>query len=313
MSTIKIVGVGLILSLLSAAVHAGTKHYYYTDAQGTVLAKADAGGNILATYDYRPYGAQALGTAPSGPAGYTGHVNDPDTGLVYMQARYYDPEMGRFLSVDPVEPSAGGMFGFNRYDYANNNPTINLDPDGRQTSGQACRTFRECAFQNWQSGGSGNGGESGEGSLWDRIKNSFRRRTQTEQAADLRKFYAGLGAYDPVTGKTIDIASLSDAELITFNKEHRQDFANGGWSVAAGAIGRGSTRITTPQARDLADRLGFRQVRRDWNTHGQAVFEKDGRYITPDVDSHSGGTWKELNSRGQRIATLDHELNVIGK
>jgi hypothetical protein len=48
-----------------------------------------------------------------------------------MQARYYDPEVGRFLSVDPVEPSVGNAFNFNRYTYANNNPSRYTDPDGR--------------------------------------------------------------------------------------------------------------------------------------------------------------------------------------
>jgi len=118
------------LLLLAGVAHAGTRHYYYTDPQGTVLAKADAQGNIIATYDYAPYGSQALGTAPNGP-GYTGHVNDPDTGLVYMQARYYDPAVGRFLSTDPVGPTPGNTFNFNRYDYANDNPGRYIDPDGR--------------------------------------------------------------------------------------------------------------------------------------------------------------------------------------
>jgi len=147
MSTMKIVGIWLILSVLSAAAHAGTKHYYYTDAQGTVLAKTDAQGNILATHDYKPYGAQVLGTPPSGPTGYTGHVNDPDTGLVYMQARYYDPDLGRFLSVDPVGPTPNKVFGFNRYNYVNNNPVINVDPDGRykcETGDKAfCQRIRD--------------------------------------------------------------------------------------------------------------------------------------------------------------------------
>jgi len=127
------------LVLLAGVAHAGTHHYYYTDPQGTVLAKADAQGNIIASYDYAPYGTQALGTAPSGP-GYTGHVNDPESGFVYMQARYYDPSVGRFLSVDPVAPSLGGLFNFNRYDYANNNPINHTDPDGR-CSDATCGTM----------------------------------------------------------------------------------------------------------------------------------------------------------------------------
>ena len=125
-----LVWLAFVFAVLGAPTQAGTVTYVYTDAQGTPLAKADANGNIIATFDYAPYGAQALGTPPSGP-GYTGHVNDPDTGLVYMQARYYDPAVGRFLSVDPVRPAPGDGFNFNRYSYANNNPIRYVDPDGR--------------------------------------------------------------------------------------------------------------------------------------------------------------------------------------
>ena len=121
---------------LGAIAHAGTVTYVYSDPQGTPLAEADANGNITATFDYRPYGVQALGAAPNGP-GYTGHVNDPDTGLVYMQARYYDPVVGRFLSVDPVGPSAGDPFSFNRFAYADSNPIMVTDPTGRQICNSA--------------------------------------------------------------------------------------------------------------------------------------------------------------------------------
>jgi RHS repeat-associated protein len=63
--------------------------------------------------------------------GYTGHDMDADTGLTYMQQRYYDPVLARFLSVDPVssDPSSGGNF--NRYWYGGNNPYRFVDPDGR--------------------------------------------------------------------------------------------------------------------------------------------------------------------------------------
>lgn len=123
----------LALLLVTSLAQAGTKHYYYTDPQGTVLAKADASGAIIATYDYAPYGTAvaSMSPAPNGP-GYTGHVNDPDTGLIYMQARYYDP-IGRMLSVDPIGPTPGNVFTFNRYGYANNNPSTFTDPDGKKS------------------------------------------------------------------------------------------------------------------------------------------------------------------------------------
>ncbi|HET8554289.1 MAG TPA: RHS repeat-associated core domain-containing protein [Rhodanobacteraceae bacterium] len=107
-----------------------TVTYFLTDAQGNVLATTDAQGNITARYTYRPYGTQQSGPTNAGP-GYTGHVNDPNTGLVYMQQRYYDPDIGRFISPDPIGPAAGNVFNFNRYAYANNNPIKFTDPDGR--------------------------------------------------------------------------------------------------------------------------------------------------------------------------------------
>jgi len=130
---IKLALLGMLwLCAASGAVHAGTVTYVYTDPQGTPLAEADAVGTITARFDYAPYGQSvaSMGAAPNGP-GYTGHVNDPDTGLVYMQARYYDPGMGRFLSVDPVGMTPGNVFNFGRYAYANNNPSKFTDPDGR--------------------------------------------------------------------------------------------------------------------------------------------------------------------------------------
>jgi len=122
----------LLCSLLVTAQAAETVTYYYTSPQGTVLATADSAGNVLSSADYRPYGSQALGTPEQGP-GYTGHVNDVDSGLVYMQARYYDPAVGRFLSTDPGATSPGNVFAYNRFAYASNNPVLNTDPNGRQS------------------------------------------------------------------------------------------------------------------------------------------------------------------------------------
>ncbi|UPG92646.1 RHS repeat domain-containing protein [Luteibacter aegosomatissinici] len=133
----------LVLGLSVGVCRAETVTYYYTNPQGTPLATADAAGNILSTADYRPYGAQVLGTPEAGP-GYTGHVNDPDSGLVYMQARYYDPVVGRFISVDPLGPSGGSLFGFSSYGYASGNPISRLDPTGMADDcGPGCRQLRK--------------------------------------------------------------------------------------------------------------------------------------------------------------------------
>jgi len=125
------VSVFLFFSIVATNhLHANKITYIYTDAQGNVLANADAQGNIVSAYDYKPYGGQAMATAPDGPS-YTGHVNDIDTSLIYMQARFYDPMIARFLSIDPKPLSASDFYNFDRFAYGNSNPIRNIDPDGR--------------------------------------------------------------------------------------------------------------------------------------------------------------------------------------
>lgn len=132
----------LFVAVTARGLHAQPQDavtYVYTDPQGTPLAETDAHGNITKTFEYTPYGTyaprgtSALAPTPQGPA-YTGHVNDPETNLVYMQARYYDPATGHFLSIDPVAPAGGDTFNFNRYAYADNNPTVRTDPNGRESA-----------------------------------------------------------------------------------------------------------------------------------------------------------------------------------
>lgn len=158
------------LSLLFAGTHAfaqtgGTVTYVYTDPQGTPLAETDANGNITATFEYTPYGTYAPqgtstpGAAPKGP-GYTGHVNDSETNLVYMQARYYDPVTGQFLSTDPVPSKEGDALNFNRYAYVENNPINGIDPTGKYTdhlSGDqiSCEIYQHNGCGTSRSGGDG--------------------------------------------------------------------------------------------------------------------------------------------------------------
>ena len=69
---------------------------------------------------------------PKDDVGYTGHKFDTDLGLSYMQARYYDPILGRFTSNDPI--GFRDIHSFNRYAYGNNNPYKFVDPDGRDST-----------------------------------------------------------------------------------------------------------------------------------------------------------------------------------
>jgi RHS repeat-associated protein len=108
-----------------------TVTYQHTDALGSPVATTSSAKVVLQRSEYEPYGYLLNRPMQDGP-GYTGHVTDAATGLVYMQQRYYDPVIGRDLSVDPVTAyDNGDMRFFNRYAYAFNNPYKFNDPDGR--------------------------------------------------------------------------------------------------------------------------------------------------------------------------------------
>nr|WP_203322589.1 RHS repeat-associated core domain-containing protein [Pseudoxanthomonas beigongshangi] len=127
-------GLGTLLCLMLLSLWAGaqaqTVRYVHTDALGSVVLMTDASRNVVERNEYEPYGRVLTQPVNDGP-GYTGHVQDAATGLTYMQQRYYDPVIGRFLSVDPVTAYSSPGANFNRYWYANNNPYRFTDPDGR--------------------------------------------------------------------------------------------------------------------------------------------------------------------------------------
>jgi len=115
--------------LLAAPAHAAdTVYYYSSDTLHSEVVITDQNRNIVERTHYAPYGQVLDRDLRDGP-GYTGHEEDPETNLVYMQQRYYDPEAGRFLSTDPVQADGGGG-SFNRYEYANDNPYRYTDPFG---------------------------------------------------------------------------------------------------------------------------------------------------------------------------------------
>lgn len=111
----------------------------------------DANRVVLDRTEWEPYGAAVSKPAYDG-VGHTGHVMDGATGMTYMQQRYYDPSIGRFLSVDPVAANANTGASFNRYWYANNNPYKFTDPDGRQAFGS---NDPAKDFQRYGDGGAG--------------------------------------------------------------------------------------------------------------------------------------------------------------
>lgn len=143
---------GVIFTLSCSAPVSGAKTvtYFYTDHQGSVLATTDANGVVTSTKDYKPYGISAMGNSGES-LGYTGHVEDSDAGFIYMQARYYDPEVGRFLSPDSATYAPGGVLTIGEFQYAGDNPYKYIDPTGMRSCGGSIDR-PECIYGGDQAG-----------------------------------------------------------------------------------------------------------------------------------------------------------------
>lgn len=112
------------------ATGASIVRFQHTDALGSPVAVTDGNRVVVERSEYEPYGLLLNRPVSNGPA-YTGHVSDAATGMLYMQQRYYDAEIGRFLSIDPVVVDRKTGWNFCRYCYAANSPYKFRDPDGR--------------------------------------------------------------------------------------------------------------------------------------------------------------------------------------
>ncbi len=114
-----------------AMVWEGNTYFYHGDALGNIAFLTDDDGNQTDTYDMDAFGnlISASATTPN-PFIFNGREYEPDLGLYYFRARFYDPALGRFLSPDPVLPEVGDPFTANRYVFGRNAPTYMGDPLG---------------------------------------------------------------------------------------------------------------------------------------------------------------------------------------
>jgi RHS repeat-associated protein len=104
----------------SGAVH------FLTDGLGSTLGVTDSAGAFQATYTYDPFGLSTRVGLSTNPYQYTGRENDGN-GLYFYRARYYKPQIDRFIGEDPLEFSAGNL---NLYGYVHDSPTNLTDPSG---------------------------------------------------------------------------------------------------------------------------------------------------------------------------------------
>ena len=125
-----------------------TMYYYVKNIQGDIIRIVNENGTTEVTYDYDAWGrilsvknssGNTITPSKSNLAGlnpfrYRGYVFDDETGLYYLQSRYYDPKTGRFLNADTYFDTATSILGTNCYAYSDNNPINKYDISGKKSS-----------------------------------------------------------------------------------------------------------------------------------------------------------------------------------
>ena len=110
-----------------AMVRAGKRYYFAQDGQGNVTGLLDSVGTVVQQYDYTPYGEALPGSGSVvNPYQYKGREWDAEARLSFMRARYYDPQLGRFISEDPI----GLAGGINPFAFVGGDPVNHADPTG---------------------------------------------------------------------------------------------------------------------------------------------------------------------------------------
>ena len=107
--------------------------YYITNLQGDVTYLINSSGTKVAAYEYDPYGkvTYSAGTmAKTNPLRYRGYCYDADTEFYYLQSRYYDATICRFINADSYASTGQGIIGCNMFAYCGNSPVSNADCTG---------------------------------------------------------------------------------------------------------------------------------------------------------------------------------------
>jgi RHS repeat-associated protein len=123
----------LVLTAVPANAQIETVVYYHTDAIGSVRMTTDVSGQVVARYDFLPFGEPWMPPVNADVLQFAGKERDRETGFDYFGARYYSGATGRFTTADSALILAEAMEHpqrWNRYAYVSNNPLRKIDPDG---------------------------------------------------------------------------------------------------------------------------------------------------------------------------------------
>ena len=130
---------GMVYRNSTMAANATEEYLFVKNIQGNILYVYSSTGNKLVSYVYDAWGNIISTTYSNGgattaarfnPFTYRGYYCDSETGMYYLNSRYYNPKMGRFISADAYVSTGQGLLGYNMYAYCGNNPVNRIDSEG---------------------------------------------------------------------------------------------------------------------------------------------------------------------------------------
>ena len=161
----EVVDFGYAGGQLATMSYDGATYYYVLNGQGDVVALTDNTGKMIIGYHYSAYGFPTLLKTDSetyndlkylNPFMYRGYVFDIETKFYYLQSRYYDPELGRFINADAYASTGQGILGNNMFSYCNNNPVVFADQTGTMRINSRMKAFDEGIMSSVPDVGEGN-------------------------------------------------------------------------------------------------------------------------------------------------------------
>jgi RHS repeat-associated protein len=257
----------------------------YSCASGT-LSGFNCLGALTRTR-YEAYGNTAAGAVRPG-IGFTGHVNDADTGLVYMQQRYYDPIAGRFLSVDPIVTDADTGKGFNLYEYVSSNPYGARDPDGRAEE----RLINETNLGRGGAAAELGGGWAGPPSRMIRTPADARAAGAADRAAATRAAESAKGPEGAKTGE----AARKETGSYTNTHESGKTYD-----------GKGSRERSQESGRRVEAETGDKHTSTDWTPaqSSRDAFKQEAKRLDSNGSSKSDSNYNKIESPGKKMLQED--------
>lgn len=131
---------------LLAVVRSSGRRFYHADATGSIRALTDESGTVTDTYTYSAFGEllSHVGTDPQ-PYAFAGEPRDPNSGFAYHRARWMDPGVGRFISMDTFAGQPEEPLSFHKYLYAHADPVNQTDPTGLFSINEQAAVFGKIA------------------------------------------------------------------------------------------------------------------------------------------------------------------------